>query len=447
MTPLSSDSIAKVAARQVFDSRGWPTVEVDVELRDGSLGRASVPSGASTGRYEVCELRDGDSGFYEGRGVQQAVNNVRHQISKAIVGSSSREQSSLDRRLIALDGSSDLSRLGANAILATSLAVCRAAAAHLQMPLYRYIGGLCHCSDLTLPMPMTNILSGGAHASRSMDFQDFLVIPVAAKSFTEAMNVIARVRRAAQQVMTARGMPTLLADEGGLSPRLNSGAAALDLLVEAIEAADLIPGQDVAIAVDVAATNFFAAEMYELRCEERRLSSDEMVAMIAKLAGKYPIVSVEDALDENDWDHWANLTAALPDLQIIGDDLFATNSERIRQGIERGAANAALIKLNQNGTLSGTLDAMELARRAGFATIVSARSGETEDSFIADLAVGTCAGQIKIGSVRGSERLSKYNQLLRIEEDRAVSFAGISGIAWRRAQIPPSEALGDSANR
>jgi enolase len=294
---------------------------------------------------------------------------------------------------------------------------------------------------------MTNILSGGAHASGGMDFQDFLIIPVAAKSFSEAMNVIACMRRSAQQVMTGRGMSALLADEGGLSPRLKSVAAALDLLVEAMEDADLIPGQDVAIAVDVAATNFFAAEMYNLRCEEKRLSGDEMVAMIADLAGKYPIVSVEDALDENDWDHWANLTATVPHLQIVGDDLFVTNSERIHQGIDRVAANAVLLKLNQNGTLSGTLDAMGLARQAGFATIVSARSGETEDSFIADLAVGTCAGQIKIGSFRSSERLSKYNQLLRIEEDPAVSFAGISGIGWRRAQISPSVALGGRSNR
>ena len=447
MTRSDTDAIASIAARQVFDSRGWPTVEVDVELRDGTVGRASVPSGASTGRHEACELRDGDSRFYEGRGVQQAVGNVRHQISEAIVGSSVCQQASLDQRLIDLDGSPDLSCLGANAILATSLAVCRAAAAHLHLPLYRYIGTLGHRSAFSLPMPMVNILSGGAHASRDMDFQDFLVIPVGAKCFTEAMQLVTRVRRSAQLLMSDRGISTLLADEGGLSPRLKSAEAALDLLVAAIEAAGLTPGQDVAIAVDVAATNFSNNGTYDLRCEQQQLSGSEMIEKISDLVRKYPIVSVEYVLDENDWDHWVKLTAAVPHLQIVGDDLFVTNSERIRQGIDRRAANSVLLKLNQNGSLSGTLDAMELARLAGFTTIISARSGETEDSFIADLAVGTSAGQIKIGSVRSSERLSKYNQLLRIEEDAAVSFAGMSGIGAGGFQTPPSASGIDVSNR
>jgi enolase len=295
-------------------------------------------------------------------------------------------------------------------------------------------------------MPMVNILSGGAHASLGMDFQDFLAVPVAAQSFSEAMHHIMRVRRSAQQVMTKRGLSALLADEGGLSPCLRSVEAALDLMVEAIEAAGLAPARDVAIAIDVAATNFFTGRLYDLRCEGRRLSGLEVVSMIADLVREYPIVSVEDALDENDWDNWVNLTARVPHIQVVGDDLFTTNSDRILKGIDLAAANAVLIKPNQNGTLSGTLRAMGLARQAGLATIVSARSGETEDSFIADLAVGTSTGQIKIGSVRTSERLSKYNQLLRIEEDTAVSFSGMSGVAWRRNQTTPTEGLGGLLN-
>jgi len=442
MTRPTSDAIARIAARQVFDSRGIPTVEVDVELQDGNVGRASVPSGASTGRHEVCELRDGESQVYEGRGVRRAVDNVLSQISKVIIGTSSSDQLGLDQRLVQLDGTPNLSRLGANAILATSLAVCRAAAAHLHLSLYRYIGILCHNSKPELPMPMVNILSGGAHAFRSMDFQDFLAVPVAAQSFSEAMQVITRVRRSAEQVAIKRGLSAFLADEGGLSPGLKSVEGALDLMVEAIEVAGLIPVQDVGIAIDVAASELFTTDLYDLQCEGRRVSGEEMVSMIANLVGKYPIISVEDALDEDDWENWTKLTATIPHLQIVGDDLFATNSHRIGLGIERAAANAVLIKLNQNGTLSGTLEAMDVARRAGFANIVSARSGETEDPFIADLAVGTRAGQIKVGSLRTSERLSKYNQLLRIEEDTLVSFSRISGLRGRRPQSSPLQSVG-----
>lgn len=420
---MSSTSIASVRARQIFDSRGRPTVEAEVVLRDGAVGRASAPSGASTGRHEAHELRDGDPLAHAGRGVQKAVANVNGEIARSLIGRNAADQSAIDARIRALDGSDNLGRLGANAILAASLATCRASAASHALPLYRYIAILAGNCEPTMPMPMVNILSGGAHANFGMDLQDFLVVPVGARNFEQAMQIVLDVRLAADRVVAGRAQTTLLADEGGLSPRCRRPREALELMVSAIQAAGLTPGRDAAIAIDVAATELYSSGAYDLQNAGLRLSALEMIEAVAEWRRDYPVVSVEDALHEDDWEHWIQLTSRLSSLQLIGDDLFATNVPRLREGIRQRAANAVLIKLNQNGTLSGTLEAISVARRSGYATIVSARSGETEDSFIADLAVGTGAGQIKIGSVRTSERMAKYNQLVRIGEDASISFA------------------------
>jgi enolase len=419
----NSTSIASVRARQIFDSRGRPTVEAEVLLRDGSIGRASAPSGASTGRHEAHELRDGDPGLHAGRGVQKAVAHVNGEIAHSLVGRNAADQSAVDTRMRALDGSDNLCRLGANAVLATSLAVCRASAASHALPLHRYIAILAGNCEPTMPMPMVNILSGGAHANRGMDLQDFLVVPVGARDFQQALKIVLDVRLAADRVVAARGQTTLLADEGGLSPRCRQAREALELMVEAIRTAGLVPGRDAAIAIDVAATELFSSGTYELHNAGVGLSSDQMIAAVAEWQRDYPLVSVEDALHEDDWSGWSQLTSQLGGLQLVGDDLFATNVSRIQEGIRLRAANAVLIKPNQNGTLSGTLEVIRQARRGGYATVVSARSGETEDAFIADLAVGTGAGQIKIGSVRTSERMAKYNQLIRISEDSSIAFA------------------------
>ncbi|WP_375788617.1 phosphopyruvate hydratase [Bradyrhizobium sp. Pha-3] len=424
-------AIARIHARQILDSRGRPTVEVDVELHDGSLGRACSPSGASTGRHEAHELRDGDPDDFEGRSVHKAVANVMADIAVGLIGRDALDQERVDRDLREVDGSSDLSRLGANAVLATSLAACRAAAVHKRRPLYRHIGMLASDNAITLPMPMTNILSGGAHAGRGMDIQDFLAVPVGAQSYSDALSMLAKVRSTAAAVLAERGGSVLLADEGGLSPGFETARAALDLMMDAFARAGFRPGEEIAIALDVAASELFLGGRYSLPREGHHFDGREMASFVLDLVRNYPVVSVEDPLDQDDWENWRQFTGAASDLQIVGDDLFVTNQERISRGVEQGAGNAVLIKLNQNGTLSGTLDAMRLARRAGFATVVSARSGETEDAFIADLAVGTGAGQIKIGSVRNSERLSKYNQLLRIEEDPDVLFASTSGLHGR----------------
>lgn len=419
---MSATLIADVRGRPIFDSRGRPTVEVDVALRGGAVGRASAPSGASTGRHEAHELRDGDPAAHAGRGVDKAVAHVNTEIAHGLAGKDACDQFAIDALLRALDGTPSLDRLGANAVLATSLAVCRASAHAQALPLYRYLSALAGNEEPSMPMPMVNILSGGAHARHGMDVQDFLVVPVGARSFGEALRMALDVRRAADAVLAARDLPTLLADEGGLSPGCKRSEDALELMVESMQAAGLEPGRDAAIAIDVAASGLLVAERYELRNEAVSRSSDEMIASVLDWQHRYPVVSVEDALHEDDWDGWTKLTSAARGLQIVGDDLFATNLERLRTGIARRAANAVLIKPNQNGTLSGTLEAIREARRAGFATIVSARSGETEDALIADLAVGTGAGQIKIGSVRTSERMAKYNQLLRIEEERSLPF-------------------------
>ncbi len=396
-------------------------------LDDGSFGRACAPSGASTGRYEAWELRDGEPEHYWGLGVRTAVANVNGEIARALVRADARDQALVDRLMLELDGSLSLNRLGANAVLAVSMAVARAAAAQRDMPLYRYIAELAGTTP-SMPMPMTNILSGGAHAGRGMDLQDFLVVPVGAQSYSEALEVISRVRTAAAAIMQAQALTTLLADEGGLSPGFARADQALDLMMRSFDAAGLRAGADVAIALDVAASELFEDGRYVLKGEGKRLDGLEMVAFITGLARRFPIISIEDGLDQDDWDNWREITRQLPNVQIVGDDLFVTNAERIELGIGRGVANAALIKLNQNGTLTGTLSAISICKSANYATVVSARSGETEDTFIADLAVGAGAGQIKIGSVRNSERLAKYNQLLRIEEEASAPFAGMSGV-------------------
>lgn len=420
---MSDFRIARAVGRQILDSRGRPTIEVDVILHDGTLGRACAPSGASTGRHEACELRDGNPDAYEGRGVLQAVANVNGVISELLLDHDVMDQAGIDKALTECDGSPQLKNLGANAILATSLATSRAAALASNLPLHCYIAGLSGGRTMTMPMPMTNILSGGAHAGRGMDIQDFLAMPVGAQNYSDALDMLSRVRTAAANLMADRGLSVLLADEGGLSPGFAEAEEALELMIQAIEAAHLRPGEDVAIALDVAGSELFDGQAYNLARGGRSLSSADMAAYIASLVAKWPIVSVEDALDQDDWGHWRDLTSTLGHIQVVGDDLFATNEDRIKTASDQCVANAALIKVNQNGTLTGTLAAMKAAWSAGYATVVSARSGETEDSFIADLAVGTGAGQIKIGSVRNSERLSKYNQLLRIAEHQSLDFA------------------------
>jgi len=417
--------INSVHGRQVLDSRGRPTVEVEVRLDDGVVARASVPSGASTGTHEAHELRDNDEKFFNGLGVMCAVANVNSEISDALRGHDVTDQLGCDRLLRELDGTPTLSRLGANAVLGASLAICRASADAAGQPLYRRIADLAGVAEPILPMPMVNIFSGGLHAGRGMDIQDFLAVPISATCMLDAIRFTAMVRDAATAVCAERGLPTLLADEGGLSPACRTGRDALELLVASIERAGLDPGVDVAIAIDVAATALYDSMIgaYDLRREGRQASTVEMIEMISGWVEDFPIVSIEDALDEEDWSGWRALTARIGDrVRLIGDDLFTTNPRRLARGIESGCANGVLVKVNQNGTLSGTLDVVRMARDAGYVPVVSARSGETEDDLLADLAVGTAAGQIKIGSLRAGERLAKYNQLIRIAEDESLPF-------------------------
>jgi enolase len=426
-------AIARIKGRQILDSRGRPTVEADVALTGGAIGRAAVPSGASTGQNEAHELRDQIPGQYFGRGVTRAVGHVDGEIARALAGFDAQDQAGLDRCLVELDGTANLGRLGGNAVLAVSLAACRAVAAATGLPLYRRIAELSGTRAPQLPLPMVNILSGGMHAGRSMDIQDVLAIPLSVADYASALHMIVRVRTAADAVVAAAGAPTLLADEGGLSPGSASTVAALELLVAAIERAGLRPGHDVGIALDVAATSLRDADSnYRLAREGRTLSSAEMIAEVAGWVERFPIVSVEDGLHEDDWAHWPELTRRLGRIQVVGDDLFCTNPGRIQRGIDGGSANSVLIKVNQNGTLSGSLEAMRMARAAGYSTVISARSGETSDAFMSDLAVGTAGGQIKIGSVKNSERLEKYNQLLRIAEDPGIGYAGADVLAGRR---------------
>ncbi len=430
----ANTAITAVTARQILDSRGRPTVEVDVELADGSRGRAAVPSGASTGSYEAHELRDGDPQRYGGLGVLKAVANVNTCIAAAITGRDAMDQRALDDRLRELDGTERLEKLGANGILGVSIANCRAAAAALKQPLHGRIAHLAGNPEPLMPLPMVNILSGGLHAGRGMDVQDFLAIPARATSIEEAIHTISLVRDAATQVCRSRGLPTLLADEGGLSPGCPTGKDALQLMCACIEAAGMTPGRDVLIAIDVAATSLKDADGgYRLAREGKTLSSSEMISMMRDWVDDYPVVSIEDGLDEEDWAGWRELTSQLgAKVQLVGDDLFTTNPRRLGKGIDGKAANGVLVKVNQNGTLSGTLDVIALARANGYSAIISARSGETEDPFIADLAVGTAAGQIKIGSLRTSSTVSKYNQLLRIEAASKARYAGVHVLAAQR---------------
>lgn len=417
--------IDSVHGRQIFDSRGRPTVEVEVELEDGTLGRASVPSGASTGTHEAHERRDGVAGDYGGLGVSLAVGAVNGELAAALRGRYADDQAGIDALLRDVDGTDGLSRVGANAVLGVSLAVCRAAARSQRTPLFRRIAELAGVERPLLPMPMVNIFSGGLHAGRGMDVQDFLVIPSRATGMGQALKVVSDVRNAAVAVCRDNGLPTLLADEGGLSPGCRTARDALALLVEVIERAGLVPGVDVDLAIDVAAHSFVdAGGRYVLAREGVTLTSGQMIDMVAGWVDDFPVVSVEDALDEEDWAGWAALTARLGEsVRLIGDDLFTTNAGRLARGVAERCGNGILVKANQNGTLTGTLDVVRAARQAGFSAVVSARSGETEDDFLADLAVGTGAGQIKVGSLRCSDRLAKYNQLLRIAEDASLPMA------------------------
>ena len=423
--------IRSIRAREVLDSRGLPTVEVDLAC-DGGFGRAIVPSGASTGSHEAHEARDDDPSRYQGKGVRGAVAAVNGEIADYVVGMDCAEQDEIDQALINLDGTANKNRLGANAILGVSLAAAHAAAAAKGLPLFEYLArfGARQC----LPTPMINIVSGGLHAGRNLDFQDYLVVPGGADSIAQALEWTAAVRTRAASALARSGHSLLLADEGGFGPALESNRAALDLLTDSIAAAGLEPGADVAIAIDVAAQHFFADPGYRLAAEGRRLDASELIEYLAGLADRYPIVSIEDGLAEDDWPSWVELNRVLGDrIQVLGDDLFTTNPDRLERGIAAGAANAILVKVNQIGTLTEALAALRRAQAAGFATVVSARSGETEDSTIADLAVATGAGQIKIGSLARSERGAKYNQLLRIE-DRAgpgIPYAGWGALAGR----------------
>lgn len=423
----SAQTIDTLRARQILDSRGRPTVEVDVWLEDGSMGRASVPSGASTGAAEAHELRDGEPALFEGLGVLKAVGHVNVDIARAVKGLDAGDQARIDETLRELDATPQLSRLGANAVLGVSLAVCRAATRSLRLPLHKRLADLAGVSAPTMPMPMVNILSGGLHAGGRMDVQDFLAIPASARSMNEAIQLVSRMRSAAAEVMSSRGMSTLLADEGGLSPGFETGRQALQLMVEAAEHAGLEPGVDMLIAIDVAASSLVEPDgRYYFEREGRRRDSEAVISMLESWVAEFPVVSLEDGLAEEDWAGWQAMTARLGGkVRLIGDDLFTTSPARLAKGVQLGAANGVLVKINQNGTLTGTLQVLADARKAGYEPIVSARSGETEDSFIADLAVGSAAGQIKIGSVRCSDRLSKYNQLLRIEEYGSYPFAGV----------------------
>ena len=408
----SVGEIERVRARQIVDSRGNPTVEVDVALRSGAAGRAAVPSGASTGEFEAVELRDGGEAW-NGKGVGRAVDNVNSEIAAAVAGLEADDQHGLDRAMIELDGTPNKGRLGANAILGVSLAAARAAAAEDGMPLWRYLGGE---AAHVLPVPMMNVLNGGAHADNRVDFQEFMVVPLGAPTFSEAVRMGAEVFHALKRHLHDRGLGTAVGDEGGFAPDLESNEAALEALVAGIEAAGLRPGDDVAIALDPATSEVFEGGEYRLEHEGRSLSSDELASLWSELAARYPIVSIEDGMDEEDWEGWHALTERLGDrVQLVGDDLFVTNVERLRRGIEAGVGNSILVKVNQIGTLSETLEAMRLAREAGYTAVMSHRSGETEDTTIADLAVATGCGQIKTGAPSRSDRVAKYNQLLRIE--------------------------------
>jgi enolase len=408
--------IEEIWAREILDSRGNPTVEAEVILEDGTHGRAAVPSGASTGENEAVELRDGDDARYLGKGVTKAVENVNEKIAYELEGLDALDQTLIDESLIALDGTENKSNLGANALLAVSMATARAAAASLQVPLYRYLGG---ANAKTLPVPMMNIINGGAHADNNVDFQEFMIMPVGAATFSEGLRAGAEIFHNLKSVLKSRGYATSVGDEGGFAPNLKSNEEAIETILEAIEKAGYKAGENILLALDPAASEFYDGTNYVFKkSDKRELSSDEMVAYWADWCAKYPIISIEDGLAENDWEGWKNLTRQIGEkVQLVGDDLFVTNVKFLQRGIDEGAANSILIKVNQIGTLTETLDTIELAKTNKMTAVISHRSGETEDSFIADLAVATNAGQIKTGSLSRSDRIAKYNQLLRIEED------------------------------
>jgi enolase len=419
-------AIVDIVGREILDSRGNPTVECDVLLESGTMGRAAVPSGASTGSREAIELRDGDASRYLGKGVLRAVEHINAEISEAVLGLDASEQAFLDRTLINLDGSDNKSRLGANATLAVSMAVARAAAEESGLPLYRYFGGM---GSMQLPVPMMNVINGGAHANNNLDLQELMIVPVGAPSFREAVRYGAEVFHALKKIIDERGMSTAVGDEGGFAPSVASHEAAIQLILEAIDKAGYTAGEQIAIALDCAASEFYRDGRYHLEGEGLQLEAAAWTDILATWCDKYPIVSIEDGMHEGDWDGWKLLTERLGSkVQLVGDDLFVTNTKILKEGIERGIANSILIKINQIGTLTETFAAIEMAKRAGYTAVISHRSGETEDSTIADIAVGTNAGQIKTGSMSRSDRIAKYNQLLRIEEDlgEVASYPGRS---------------------
>src|SRR5450631_3252055 len=431
-----STKIVRVHGRQIIDSRGNPTVEADVILEGGALGRAAVPSGASTGEHEALELRDGDKSRYLGKGVLKAVANANAEIGKAITGLDAADQRALDHKMISLDATPTKSRLGANAILAVSMAAARAASIALKQPLYKYLSRYSTDSSANLlPVPMMNILNGGAHADSSVDFQEFMVMPVGAPSFSEALRWGVEVFHTLKGVLKKRGYSTSVGDEGGFAPSLKSNTEAIEVILEAITQAGYKPGEEIAIALDPASSEFFQDGKYVLKKSDKSVkSSDDMVRFYAKWVNDYPIVSLEDGLAENDWDGWASLTKELGGkIQLVGDDLFVTNVEFLQEGIDKHVANSILIKVNQIGTVSETLDAIDLARRNGYTSVISHRSGESEDTFIADLAVATGAGQIKTGSASRTDRVAKYNQLLRIEEElgSGARFLGLKALNYK----------------
>lgn len=419
-------TINEIKAREILDSRGNPTLEVDVQLENGTVGRAAVPSGASTGAHEAVELRDNDPTRFNGKGVSKAVQNVNSKLAIELVGSSSKDQEYIDKKMIALDGTENKSNFGANAILGISLAVAKAAAICSNQPLFRYIGGE---AARLLPVPMMNIINGGEHADNPIDIQEFMIMPVKAAGIAEAVRTGAEIFHALKKALSDAGHNTNVGDEGGFAPDLASTDEGLQFVMRSIEAAGCKPGEDVVLALDCASSEYYTDGKYELAGEGKSLGSDEMVAYLADLVARYPIVSIEDGMDEDDWEGWSALTEAIGDeTQLVGDDLFVTNPSRLHRGIEEKSANAILIKLNQIGTLTETLEAVEMAQRAGFGAVMSHRSGETEDATIADLAVATNCGQIKTGSLSRSDRLAKYNQLLRIEEELSDTgtYAGTS---------------------
>jgi len=407
--------ISSVWAREILDSRGNPTVEVEVSLDSGHVGRAAVPSGASTGSREALEMRDGDKTRYKGKGVRKAVEHVNTEIAEAVTGLDALRQVQIDNTLIDLDGTDNKSRLGANAMLGVSMAVARAAAEALGIPLYQYLGGV---NAKVLPVPLMNILNGGAHAPNNLDIQEFMIMPIGAESFADALRMGAEVFHTLKTILAADGHITSVGDEGGFAPNLKSHDEAFSYIMKAIEEAGYNPGSEIALGIDAAASEFYKDGKYVLAGEQKSFTNSEMISWLSEFTAKYPLISIEDGLAENDWDGWRELTDTLgDDIQLVGDDLFVTNPDILAQGIEEGVANSILIKVNQIGTLTETLDAIEMAKQAAYTTVISHRSGETEDNFIADLAVGVNAGQIKTGSLCRSDRLAKYNQLLRIEED------------------------------